>query len=67
MTNIVTNVCLSNGYDMPLIGFRTYKIQGKELVYEVVDESLNVGFRSIDTAIGYRNEEDIGYALKNLL
>lgn len=32
-----------------------------------MDESLNVGFRSIDTAVGYRNEEDIGYALKNLL
>lgn len=67
MTNIVRNVCLSSGYDMPLIGFGTYKIQGKELVYQVVDESLNVGFRSIDTAVGYRNEEDIGYALKNLL
>lgn len=52
---------------MPLIGFGTYKIQGRELVYQVVDESLNVGFRSIDTAVGYRNEEDIGYALKNLL
>ncbi|XP_623704.2 glyoxal reductase isoform X3 [Apis mellifera] len=67
MTNIVRNVCLSSGYDMPLIGFGTYKIQGRELVYQVVDESLNVGFRSIDTAVGYRNEEDIGYALKNLL
>ncbi|XP_016908084.1 uncharacterized protein LOC107995223 isoform X2 [Apis cerana] len=67
MTNIVRNVCLSSGYDMPLIGFGTYKIQGKELIYEVVDESLNVGFRSIDTAVVYRNEEDIGYALKNLL
>ncbi|XP_003694308.1 glyoxal reductase-like isoform X2 [Apis florea] len=67
MTNIVRNVCLSSGYDMPLIGFGTYKIQGKELIYEVIDESLNVGFRSIDTAVGYRNEENIGYALKNLL
>lgn len=60
-------VKLSSGYVMPLIGFGTYKIRGKDIIYEVVDESLKVGFRSIDTAVVYRNEEDIGYALTKLL
>lgn len=67
MNNAAKNIHLSSGYVMPLVGFGTYKIQGRDLVYEVVDESLKVGFRSIDTAVVYRNEEDIGYALKNLL
>ncbi|KAK2578468.1 hypothetical protein KPH14_011637 [Odynerus spinipes] len=60
-------VRLSSGYTMPLIGIGTYKIYGRDTIYEVIDESLNVGFRSIDTAAVYRNEEDIGYALKELL
>ncbi|XP_043580490.1 aldose reductase-like isoform X1 [Bombus pyrosoma] len=67
MNNAAKNVLLSSGYTMPLIGFGTYKIQGRDVIYEVVDESLKVGFRSFDTAVVYRNEEDIGYALKNLL
>ncbi|XP_017763667.1 PREDICTED: aldose reductase-like [Eufriesea mexicana] len=67
MANIMKNVRLSSGYDMPLIGFGTYKIQGRNVIYEVIDESLKVGFRSIDTAAVYRNEGDIGYALKHLL
>ncbi|KAK9293645.1 hypothetical protein QLX08_011472 [Tetragonisca angustula] len=67
MNNTAKNIYLSSGYVMPLVGFGTYKIQGRDVIYEVVDESLKVGFRSIDTAVVYRNEEDIGYALKNLL
>ncbi|KAJ8674839.1 hypothetical protein QAD02_010625 [Eretmocerus hayati] len=61
------HVCLLSGYDMPLIGVGTYKIRGRELIHKVIDESLNVGFRSIDTAVVYRNEEDIGLALQELL
>ncbi|XP_012264456.2 aldose reductase A-like [Athalia rosae] len=60
-------VKLSSGYQMPLVGFGTYTIKGKDLIQEVIDESLRVGFRSIDTAERYGNEEDIGEALKVLL
>ncbi|XP_076239358.1 uncharacterized protein LOC143182306 [Calliopsis andreniformis] len=67
MSNTVQNVRLSSGYVMPLVGFGTYRIQGRNTIYQVVDESFRVGFRSIDTAVVYRNEEDIGYALTNLL
>ncbi|XP_029047624.1 glyoxal reductase-like [Osmia bicornis bicornis] len=67
MNGRTRNVRLSSGYVMPLIGFGTYKIQGRETICDVVDESLKVGFRSIDTAVVYRNEEDIGYALTLLL
>ncbi|XP_076628781.1 uncharacterized protein LOC143345494 isoform X4 [Colletes latitarsis] len=67
MSGAMQNVLLSSGYLMPLIGFGTYKIQGADIIYQVVDESLKVGYRSIDTATVYSNEKDIGYALKKLL
>ncbi|XP_076765727.1 uncharacterized protein LOC143432745 [Xylocopa sonorina] len=67
MNSVMQNVRLSSGYDMPLVGFGTYKIQGRDIIHEVVNESLKVGFRSIDTAVVYRNEEDIGHALRDLL
>ena len=67
MSGSMQNVRLSSGYVMPLVGFGTYRIQERDTIYQVVDESLKAGFRSIDTAAVYRNEEDIGYALKSLL
>ena len=67
MSGSMQNVRLSSGYVMPLVGFGTYRIQGSDTIYRVVDESLKAGFRSIDTAAVYRNEEDIGCALKSLL
>ncbi|XP_008205329.1 glyoxal reductase isoform X2 [Nasonia vitripennis] len=60
-------VHLLSGYDMPLVGIGTYKVRGREVIKRVIDESFAVGFRSIDTAVVYRNEEDIGLALKELL
>nr|XP_046479738.1 putative malate dehydrogenase 1B [Neodiprion pinetum] len=46
------------------IMFGTYTIRGRDLILDVVDESLKVGFRSIDTAARYGNEGDIGEALR---
>ncbi|XP_060086015.1 glyoxal reductase-like [Ylistrum balloti] len=60
-------VTLNSGVVMPLIGFGTFKIRGKELVYSVLDSALAAGYRSIDTASVYRNEGDIGESLKELL
>ncbi|XP_014212277.1 uncharacterized protein LOC106642130 isoform X2 [Copidosoma floridanum] len=45
----------------------TYKIRGYDTIKRVVDVSLEAGFRSIDTAVVYGNEEDIGNALQELL
>ncbi|KAF3423472.1 hypothetical protein E2986_13083 [Frieseomelitta varia] len=67
MNNSKKNIHLSSGYIMPFVGFGTYKIRGTDVIHKVVDESLKVGFRSIDTAVAYRNEKDIGCALKSLL
>nr|CAD7396731.1 unnamed protein product [Timema cristinae] len=45
----------------------TYKIRGSDVIFDVIDEGLKAGYRSIDTAAVYHNEEDIGRALKELL
>jgi len=52
---------------MPLVGFGTYQIRGTELIRNVLDGALAAGYRLVDTAKVYRNEEDIGKALKELL
>uniref|UniRef100_A0A1Y9G9P0 NADP-dependent oxidoreductase domain-containing protein n=1 Tax=Anopheles albimanus TaxID=7167 RepID=A0A1Y9G9P0_ANOAL len=58
---------LNTGFDIPLVGFGTYQIHGQQLIYDVLDYALGAGYRHIDTAIVYRNEEFIGQALKTLL
>ncbi|XP_030759890.1 uncharacterized protein LOC115885202 [Sitophilus oryzae] len=61
------NYKLSSNDLMPLVGFGTYQIQGYDLIRDVLDKALASGYRLIDTAKVYRNEEDIGRALKELL
>ncbi|XP_053675625.1 uncharacterized protein LOC128725880 [Anopheles nili] len=58
---------LNTGFTIPLVGFGTFQIHGQELIYEVLDYALRAGYRHIDTAVVYRNEEYIGNALKTLL
>jgi diketogulonate reductase-like aldo/keto reductase len=55
---------LKNGVEIPYLGFGTYRIQG-EAAYQAVLEALRVGYRHIDTAAIYRNESQIGQAIKD--
>lgn len=50
-----------------MIGLGTYQIRGSQLIYDLLDYALKAGYRHIDTAVCYRNEQDIGTALKTLL
>ncbi len=52
---------------MPLLGLGTYKLQGPADVYRAVDAALAAGYRAFDSAAVYRNEADLGRALKELL
>ncbi|XP_058450039.1 glyoxal reductase-like [Malaya genurostris] len=58
---------LNTGHSIPLIGFGTYQIRGNHLINETLDYALKAGYRHIDTALVYRNEEHIGKALQTLL
>ena len=55
---------LSNGISYDMLGFGTYKITGEFDAKEAVLNALDVGYRRIDTAVFYNNEDRIGLALK---
>ncbi|WP_194542744.1 aldo/keto reductase [Paenibacillus sp. JZ16] len=57
-------VTLNNGVKMPIIGFGVYQIPDAEECERAVYEALMNGYRLIDTAAGYLNEEAVGRAIK---
>jgi len=57
-------VNLPGGTALPLIGFGTWELSPKT-AYESVRAALEVGYRHVDTATLYRNEADVGRAVKD--
>lgn len=55
-------ITLSNGVSMPLLGYGVYQVTKEECERCVLD-ALNVGYRLIDTAQSYFNEEEVGNAI----
>lgn len=56
---------LSNGVAMPLLGFGVFQIPDHAQCERVLTEALGVGYRLVDTAQAYFNEEAVGKAIKN--
>ena len=56
------NVTLNNGIEMPILGFGVFKIPDEETEAAVL-AALEAGYRSIDTAAIYHNEEGVGHAI----
>ncbi|MEK5504618.1 MULTISPECIES: aldo/keto reductase [Paenibacillus] len=56
-------VTLNNGVKMPIIGFGVYQVPDAEECENAVYEALMAGYRLIDTASGYLNEEAVGRAI----
>jgi len=57
-------VTLNNGVQMPILGFGVYQIPAGQ-TGQAVTEALAAGYRHIDTAAAYQNEEAVGRAIKN--
>lgn len=55
-------VTLSNGIKMPILGYGVYQVS-KEECERCVSDALSVGYRAIDTAQSYFNEEQVGSAI----
>jgi diketogulonate reductase-like aldo/keto reductase len=53
----------SHGARIPLIGLGTWDLRGRSCA-RTVEEALRLGYRHIDTAAMYRNEEDVGEGLR---
>lgn len=56
-------VTLSNGVKMPILGYGVYQVTQEECERCVLD-ALKLGYRSLDTAQSYFNEEQVGSAIK---
>lgn len=65
MKSTVWSIMLRNGYALPLLGIGTYQLQPGEETYNAVKDALQQGARHIDTSIMYRNEKDVGRALRD--
>lgn len=58
------NIILNNGVKMPILGFGVYQILDEKICEEAVLNALQAGYRLIDTAAAYKNEEAVGRAIK---
>jgi 2,5-diketo-D-gluconate reductase A len=54
---------LNDGTTLPAIGFGTYPLRGKEGT-DAIRSALETGYRLLDTAVNYRNETEVGEALR---
>jgi 2,5-diketo-D-gluconate reductase A len=57
-------VILNNGVEMPIIGFGVFQIEDPEICEQAVCDAIEAGYRLIDTASAYLNEEAVGRAIK---
>ena len=60
----VPSVILNNGVAMPLLGFGVFQMHDAEECERSVSEAIRTGYRLIDTAAAYGNEEAVGRAIK---
>ena len=62
--SVIPTVTLNNGIRMPLLGFGVFQIADAEACERSVSDALSVGYRLIDTAASYGNEEAAGNAIR---
>ncbi|WP_448702440.1 aldo/keto reductase [Mucilaginibacter sp. AW1-3] len=59
------NVTLNNGIEMPILGFGVFQVTDLAQCERSVIDAIETGYRLIDTAESYMNEEAVGRAIKN--
>ena len=62
--DIHTTVTLNNGVKMPMLGLGTFQAEKGEAARSAVLWALEAGYRHIDTAAAYGNEQDVGQAIR---
>ncbi len=64
ISSITDTTTLNNGVKMPWLGFGVFKMEDGAETEQSVATALEAGYRSIDTAAVYGNEESVGRAIK---
>ena len=62
MTNKIPAITLNNGVEMPILGFGVFQIPAEHTEQTVI-HALEAGYRALDTAASYGNEEAVGRAI----
>lgn len=60
----MNNIKLNNGVEMPIMGFGVFQMQDMAECEQAVVDAIEVGYRLIDTAASYMNEEAVGKGIK---
>jgi 2,5-diketo-D-gluconate reductase A len=61
---MMKNIALNNGVEMPILGFGVFQVRDLEECERSVYEATQTGYRLIDTAASYLNEDAVGKAIK---
>jgi diketogulonate reductase-like aldo/keto reductase len=64
-TSLTDTYTLANDVKIPMVGFGTWQTPDGDVAYQSVLDALAAGYRHIDTAAAYGNEESVGRALKD--
>ena len=65
INNLNSTIRLNNGVEIPPIGFGVFRMENLEECEKATIEAIKAGYRLIDTAAAYKNEEAVGRAIKN--
>jgi diketogulonate reductase-like aldo/keto reductase len=65
MTFTIPTVRLNNGVEMPSLGFGVFQVPDPAECERSVRDAIDVGYRLLDTATSYGNEEAVGAAIRN--
>ncbi|WP_264551075.1 aldo/keto reductase [Flavobacterium sp. N2038] len=60
----MNNIKLNNGVEMPILGFGVFQMQDMAECEQAIVDAIEVGYRLIDTAASYMNEEAVGKGIK---
>lgn len=63
--NLHSTKKLANGAEMPYLGLGVYKMTDRDETLEAIEAALDLGYRAIDTAALYYNEEEVGEAIRH--
>ena len=61
----ISTVTLNNGVEMPILGFGVFQVPDPAACERCVRDAIDVGYRLLDTAASYGNEEAVGAAIKS--
>lgn len=63
--NLASTKTLHNGLEIPFVGLGVYQMKNPEETVNAVRTAIETGYRSVDTAAVYGNEEEVGQGVRD--